>query len=219
MQSSAKRIPQEHLFIAGPAGRIETIVEHPAVFPADGVSEGARGIALVCHPHPLFGGTLTNKVVTALARAFVELGYIALRPNFRGVGKSEGVHDHGEGETEDMLAVIGYAKDRFGELPIALAGFSFGGHVQTRVAQRVAPERMVLVGTAAGDLGERKYATPAVPAGTIVIHGEYDETVPLARVLDWARPQELPVIVIPGADHFFHRRLHVIRNIVKGTWH
>jgi len=213
------RTPHEHVFVAGPAGRIETAIEHPAVFPADGVSEGARGLALVCHPHPLFGGTHTNKVVTTLSRTFVELGYIALRPNFRGVGRSDGAHDHGDGETEDMQAVIAYARERFGELPLALAGFSFGSYVQTRVAQREAPERMVLVGTAAGDLGERRYATPAVPPGTIVIHGERDETVPLARVLDWARPQELPVIVIPGADHFFHRRLHVIRDIVKGSWH
>jgi uncharacterized protein len=213
------RPPQEHLFVAGPAGKIETVIEHPAVFPADGVSEGARGLALVCHPHPLFGGTLTNKVVATLARAFVELGYIAVRPNFRGAGKSEGVHDHGRGETEDMLAVIDYTRNRFGGLPLALAGFSFGGYVQTRVAQRATPERMVLVGTAAGDLGDRKYDTPPVPEGTLVIHGELDETVPLARVLDWARPQELPVIVIPGADHFFHRRLNIIRNIVKGSWH
>ncbi len=212
------RPAQEHVFVAGPAGRIETVVEHPAVFPADGVSEGIRGIALVCHPHPLFGGTLTNKVVVTLARAFVELGYVAIRPNFRGVGKSEGTHDHGEGETEDMLAVIAYAKGRFGEVPLALVGFSFGSYVQSRVAQRVPPERMVLVGTAAGDLGERQYTTPNVPGDTIVIHGEVDETVPLARVLDWARPQELPVIVIPGADHFFHRRLHILRNIVKGNW-
>jgi len=211
------RPPLERVLVAGPAGSIETVIEHPAVFPADGVSEGARGTALVCHPHPLFGGTLDNKVVATLARAFVELGYVALRPNFRGVGKSEGAHDRGEGETEDMLALVAYARSRFGELPLALAGFSFGGYVQTRVAQRTVPERMVLVGVAAGDLGERRYETPNVPAETLVIHGELDETVPLARVLDWARPQELPVVVIPGADHFFHRRLHVIRSVVKRT--
>ena len=219
MQSALRRKTEEHVFVAGPAGRIETVVEHPSVFPADGVSEGVRGIALVCHPHPLFGGTLTNKVVATLARAFVELGYVAIRPNFRGVGKSEGEHDHGVGETEDMLALIGYARDRFGERPLALAGFSFGAHVQTRVAQRVTPERMVLVGTATGDLGTRKYDTPPVPPDTIVIHGEVDETVPLARVFDWARPQDLPVTVIPGADHFFHRRLNTLRSIVKGSWH
>ncbi|MCL4799885.1 MAG: alpha/beta fold hydrolase [Burkholderiales bacterium] len=213
------RPPQERALVAGPAGTIETAIEHPAVFPADGVSEGVRGIALVCHPHPLFGGTMDNKVVTTLARAFVELGCVALRPNFRGVGASEGAHDHGEGETEDMLAVIGYARERFGEAPLALAGFSFGGYVQTRVAQRAPPERMVLVGVAAGDLGERSYDTPDAPAGTLVIHGELDETVPLARVLDWARPQDLPVVVIPGADHFFHRRLHHIRDQVKRAWH
>lgn len=213
------RPAQERVLVAGPAGKIETAIEHPAVFPADGVSEGVRGIALVCHPHPLFGGTKDNKVVTTLARAFVELGCVALRPNFRGVGASEGAHDHGAGETEDMLALIGYARERFGEAPLALAGFSFGGYVQTRVAQRAAPSRMVLVGVAAGDLGERSYDTPPVPAGTLVIHGERDETVPLPRVLDWARPQDLPVVVIPGADHFFHRRLHHIRELVRRTWH
>ncbi|MCZ7565809.1 MAG: alpha/beta hydrolase [Burkholderiales bacterium] len=213
------RPAQERVLVAGPAGKIETAIEHPAVFPADGVSEGVRGIALVCHPHPLFGGTKDNKVVTTLARAFVELGCVALRPNFRGVGASEGAHDHGAGETEDMLALIGYAHERFGEAPLALAGFSFGGYVQTRVAQRAAPSRMVLVGVAAGDLGERSYDTPPVPAGTLVIHGERDETVPLPRVLDWARPQDLPVVVIPGADHFFHRRLHHIRELVRRTWH
>lgn len=212
------RPAQERVLVAGPAGTIETLIEHPAVFPADGVAEGARGIALVCHPHPLFGGTAENKVVTTLARAFVELGHVALRPNFRGVGRSEGTHDHGAGETDDMVAVIAYARDRFGELPLALAGFSFGGYVQTRVAQRVAPERMVLVGLAAGDLGERSYRTPHAPPATLVIHGERDETVPLPRVLDWARPQELPVVVIPGADHFFHRRLHLIRDLVKRAW-
>ncbi len=213
------RRPQERVLVAGPAGGIETVIEHPAVFPADGVSAGVRGIALACHPHPLFGGTLDNKVVVTLAHALVDLGYAALRPNFRGVGRSEGTHDRGEGETDDMVAVLGYARERFGELPVALAGYSFGAYVQTRVAQRVAPERMVLVGVAAGDLGDRRYETPSVPAGTLVIHGELDETVPLARVLDWARPQGLPVVVIPGADHFFHRRLHLIRGIVKQAWH
>jgi len=195
----------ERVLIDGAAGKIETVVDRP--------SEAARGAALVAHPHPLYGGTLDNKVVQTLAKTFVELGYIALRPNFRGVGASGGEHDEGAGETEDMLRVAAYAKETFGALPLILAGFSFGAAVQTQVARRVTPHRVVLVGVAVG-----RFPSESVPADTIVIHGERDETVPLAKVLDWARPQELPVVVIPGADHFFHLRLSVIKNIVKGSW-
>jgi alpha/beta superfamily hydrolase len=196
----------ERIFITGGAGRIETVVDRP---------EGAaRGLALVAHPHPLYGGTLDNKVVQALARAFVELGYVALRPNFRGVGASEGAHDEGRGETEDLLRVLDHAKKELGDsLPVVLAGFSFGAAVQTQVARRTSPERVVLVGVAVG-----RFPSETVPAGTIVIHGEVDETIPLSKVLDWARPQELPVVVVPGADHFFHLRLHLIKNIVKSSW-
>jgi alpha/beta superfamily hydrolase len=177
---------------------MEVVIDHPAETPAP------RGLALVAHPHPLFGGTLDNKVAQTLARTYTELGYIAIRPNFRGVGASEGEHDHGDGETDDLVRIAGWAQERFGALPIALAGFSFGAYVQTRVAPRIKAERLVLVG---------------VPADTIVIHGELDETAPLANALDWARPQDLPVVVVPGADHFFHRRLHILRAIIKGQWH
>jgi len=195
----------ERVFIDGAAGRIETFIERPA--------GATRGAALVAHPHPLYGGTLDNKVVQTLARTFLELGYVALRPNFRGVGASEGVHDEGRGETEDLLRVAAYAKENFGDLPLVLAGFSFGAAVQTQVAQRTSPHRVVLVGVAVG-----RFPSEAVPSDSIVIHGERDETVALAKVLDWARPQELPVVVIPGADHFFHLRLSLIKNIVKGSW-
>lgn len=206
----------ETVFIDGPAGPIELIVDNPGA---------PRGIALVCHPHPLFGGTNTNKVTQTLARTFAALGYVALRPNFRGVGQSTGTHDDGRGECADMLAVIDEAKRRFGDLPVALAGFSFGAYVQTRVAQALAEanhpaQRLVLVGTAAGHVeGARQYAAKAVAADTIVIHGAADTTVPLANVLAWAEPLELPVTVIAGADHFFHRRLHLIRDIVTRAWH
>ena len=195
----------ERIFIEGGAGRIETVVDRPEA--------ALRGAALIAHPHPLYGGTLDNKVVQTLAKTFVELGYVSLRPNFRGVGASEGEHDEGNGETEDLLRVAAYAKEKFGDLPLVLAGYSFGGFVQTRVAKRIKPERMVLVGLAAG-----RFNCEPVPADSIVIHGEQDETVPLAKVLDWARPQEIPVIVIPGADHFFHLRLHIIKNILTGAW-
>jgi len=187
--------------IAGPAGVLECAVDEP---------EGApRGVALIAHPHPLFGGTLDNKVVQTLARAFVELGYGAWRPNFRGVGASEGRHDEGRGEVEDLAAVIAFTKSR---KPV-LAGFSFGAAMQAKLAQSVPPERMVLVG-----LAVTKWDVPRVPADTLLVHGENDDTVPLSAVLGWARPQELPVIVVPGADHFFHRRLNILRAIVRNNW-
>lgn len=203
------------MHLAGPAGIIETRIESPAE---------PRGIALVCHPHPLFGGSNTNKVVHTLASTFVRLGYAAVRPNFRGVGESGGQHDEGRGETEDMLIVLDEARRIFGELPIVLAGFSFGAYVQTRVADALAEsgqpaQRLVLVGTAAGHVeGARRYATRAVARDTLVIHGSADTTVPLDNVLAWAEPLELPVVVIPGADHFFHRRLHIIRDIILCAW-
>jgi alpha/beta superfamily hydrolase len=185
-------------FIAGPAGRIECAVDGPESSPI--------GIALVAHPHPLFGGTLDNKVVQTLARAFVELGYETWRPNFRGVGETEGTHDEGRGELEDLAAIVAHLKPP----RLALAGFSFGAGVQVMLAQRVKAERLVLVG-----LAVTRFQLPSVQKGTLLIHGEHDETVPLGTVLDWARPQELPVVVIPGADHFFHRRLNILRELVR----
>ena len=197
----------ERVLVDGPAGAIETVFDTPAGAPA--------GIALVAHPHPLFGGTLDNKVAQTLARAFVELGYVAVRPNFRGVGQSAGAHDDGNGETDDLVAVIHAARRRLNlaEAPLVLAGFSFGSLVQSRVALRVAAQRIVFVGTAV----TRGRVEP-VPADSIVIHGEKDDVAPLDLVLRWAEPQELPVTVIAGADHFFHRRLHIIRNIIKAAW-
>ena len=187
--------------IAGPAGKIECAVDEP--------QGAARGLALVAHPHPLFGGTLDNKVVQTLARAFVDLGYSAWRPNFRGVGASEGRHDEGRGEVEDLAAVLEFTKT----VKPVLAGFSFGAAMQTKLAQTVAPERMVLVG-----LAVNKFPAPPVPADTLLSHGEKDDTVPLASVLDWALKQDLPVIVVPGADHFFHKRLNLLRAIVTNNW-
>lgn len=210
----------EQVLLEGTGGRIEVLVD------ALGAPDTPRGIALIAHPHPLFGGTADNKVVTTLAKTLRGLGYVTLRPQFRGVGLSEGAHDHGESETLDLLRVHEYAQQRFGDgtLPTVLAGFSFGAYVVTRLArlltERGTPaERLVLVGTAAGYIeGARTYQTEAVAPDTIVIHGSADETVPLAHVLAWAEPLELPVSVIPGADHFFHRKLHIIRNIIHDAW-
>lgn len=200
-------IRNERRLIDGPAGRIELAVDAPEGVPA--------GIAYIGHPHPLYGGTLENKVAATLARAFATLGWLAVRPNFRGVGASEGSHDHGKGETEDFLHVIDTAGQWLdidtGSLPRALAGFSFGSFVAAQAAARLAPpaSHLILVGAAAG-----KWPLPAVPAGTLVIHGELDQTIPLADVFEWARPQDLPVVVMPGADHFFHRRLSTLKRLV-----
>jgi alpha/beta superfamily hydrolase len=200
----------EKFTLAGGAGSMECVLDLPA--------EPPRGVALVAHPHPLYGGTMDNKVAQTLARTFVGLGYVAVRFNFRGVGASEGVHDEGRGEADDMAIVLEQMRARFPGLPVALGGFSFGTFVASQLQHRLIAggqpaERLVLVGSAAG-----KWAMPAVPADSILIHGELDDTIPLSAVLDWARPQDIPVIVIPGADHFFHRKLGHIKNLVTQLW-
>jgi alpha/beta superfamily hydrolase len=200
----------EKFTLTGGAGSMECVLDIPNTAP--------RGIALVAHPHPLYGGTMDNKVAVSLARTFVALGYVAARFNFRGVGSSEGAHAEGIGETDDMLVMYEHMVARYPGLPVALSGFSFGTFVQARLQQRLSAEgrpaeRLVLVGTAAG-----KWPVPEVPADTILIHGEIDDTITLTQVLDWARPQDIPVIVIPGADHFFHRKLGHIKNLVIQLW-
>jgi uncharacterized protein len=197
--------------ITGAAGSLECALDLPAQEP--------RGLALVAHPHPLYGGTMDNKIAQTLVRAFVALDYASVRMNFRGVGKSEGEHDAGRGETDDMALLLAHMQQQYPNLPVALAGFSFGTFVQAQLQQRLIAEgrpaeRLVLVGTAAG-----KWAMPEVPANTILIHGELDDTITLSAVFDWARPQDLPVIVVPGADHFFHRKLQPIKNFVVELWH
>ncbi len=194
--------------IAGAAGRISTAYDAPRDAP--------RGIAVLAHPHPLYGGTRDNKVVQTIARALVAQGYACWRPDFRGVGESDGAHDDGNGETEDLLAVVAHARASAGaDLPLVLGGFSFGSFVQTRVARRLADEghpagRLILVGVAAS-----RFEVEAVPAESLVIHGEEDDVVPLAAVLDWARPLDLPVVVVPGSGHFFHGRLGLLKRLVQ----
>src|SRR6185437_8131474 len=196
----------EHVTVNGPAGAIEVVRNVPG--PA------LRGIALICHPHPLQAGTLDNKVVQTLAKTFFALNYAAVRFNFRGVGQSAGTFDEGVGETDDALTVLSDARARFGEsLPIALAGFSFGSYVQTRVAERVRAERLVLVAAAV-----KRFPVQNVAPDTIVIHGEEDDVVPLADVFAWARPQQLPIVVFPGCGHFFHGRLPQLARIVTALW-
>ncbi len=197
-------------YLTGHAGKMECLLDLP---------EGApTGIALVAHPHPLYGGTMENKVAQTLARTFVSLGYATARFNFRGVGESEGVHDDGRGEVDDMALMMAHMQEQYPGLPVALSGFSFGTFVQAQLQQRLIAEgrpaeRLVLVGTAAG-----KWAMPEVPQDTILIHGELDDTITLQQVFDWARPLDIPVVVIPGADHFFHRKLGHIKNLITQLW-
>jgi alpha/beta superfamily hydrolase len=191
----------ERVVIDGAAGAIQTDINDPG--------GERRGVALIAHPNPVQGGTKDNKVVTTLAKAFFNLGYVAVRPNFRGVGESAGVHDQGIGETDDLLEVAAYLRKRFDEPAFILAGFSFGSFVQTRVAKQLTPSRMVLVGPAVN-----RFPTETVPPDTLVIHGEVDDVVPLHAVFDWARPQQLPIVVVPGGEHFFHGRLNLLAQIV-----
>lgn len=197
-----KPAAQQRASFEGPAGRIEIAINDPG--------DARRGVALLAHPHPLYGGTLDNKVVQTLAKAFVALGYCALRLNFRGVGASEGVFDEGRGEIEDFLALAAYARRSYGETEVALGGFSFGGFVAASVAAQLAPRHLVLAGPAVN-----RFAVGAVPHGTLVVHGEDDDVVPLKDVFDWARPQQLPIVVFPGAGHFFHGNLVTLQRLIE----
>lgn len=199
----------ERLTFTGAEGAIEVLRDAPAA------GAPARGVAVIAHPHPLFGGTMDNKVVQTLARAFVACGWTAVRFNFRGVGGTAGVYDEGRGELQDTLAVVQQAAPAG---PLALAGFSFGAFVASHALARLWGERQVeraiLVGTAAS-----RFDVAPVPAeaqlSTLVIHGEHDETVPLTAVMDWARPQQLPVTVVPGGGHFFHGQLPLLKDLAS----
>ena len=200
------------LQIAGPAGALQCAIDLP---PAGTL---LRGNALLCHPHPLHGGSMDNKVVITLARAFLQLGYRVMRFNFRGAGGSAGHWDEGRGEIDDALAAAAHLRQAYPGLPLALGGFSFGGYVAAQVADRLAAsdpvQRLVLVGPAVS-----RFTLPLrVAADTLVIHGESDEVVPLSATLDWARPQVLPVIVLPGVGHFFHGQLALLKSQVLQAW-
>jgi alpha/beta superfamily hydrolase len=204
--------------IPGPVGTIDCALDVPPSGQPD-------AIAVIAHPHPLFGGTRDNKVVQTIARALLQLGCACWRPNFRGIGGTQGEFDEGRGETDDILAVVARAAEDEsvrhlpGPVRLFLAGFSFGSYVQAQAARRLAqaggPDAgvvlapMILVGTAAS-----RFEVPSVAPDTILIHGEADDVVPLASVMDWARPQGLPVIVLPGAGHFFHGRLTQVKSLI-----
>ena len=193
----------------GPVGPLEVAVDAPAADVAP------RGLAVLCHPHPLHGGTLDNKVVQTLARAVVHAGWQCVRLNYRGVGRSAGAWDGGPGETDDAQCIVTHFRQA-GQ-PLLLAGFSFGGHVAACLAQRLAEQgiparRLILIGPATAN-----FPVPPVAPDTLVVHGEVDEVVPLQATLDWARPQALPVVVVPGVGHFFHGQLPLLKSLV-GRW-
>ena len=201
----------EKFSVTGSAGNLEGNVHMP--------EEITCGIAVVAHPLPTMGGTMDNKVVVTLAKTFAELGCVALRFNFRGVGAREGEFTGGDGEEQDMIDVVRFAPEQFGEeLPLILSGFSFGGYVAARTAQQVHPQHLILAAPAVGRFAPStglRTGMPAVSPNTLVIHGEHDDVVPLSDALEWARPQHLPIVVLPQAEHFFHGRLTQLRDIVK----
>jgi alpha/beta superfamily hydrolase len=204
--------------IQGAAGNIEV---------ASSLPEGVRGVAVIAHPHPLYGGTMDNKVVSTLAKATLDARLATFRFNFRGVGATEGVHDHGAGETGDMLRVIEHARAAHAEGPLLLAGFSFGGAIATRASGTADFQQLVLIAPGfrriteqgmgeAPDPDDPKLGAPGrhTTANTLVVHGDLDETVPLSDSIAWATPREVAVAVVPGGEHFFHRKLHILREIV-----
>lgn len=190
----------------GPCGVLEGLIDAP--------SGPSKGVAVIAHPHPLRGGTMSNKVVQTMARAFAQQGWTAVRFNYRGVEDSAGVYDEGRGELDDMLAVVEQTAPTG---PLCLGGFSFGAFVTSHALARLSAQReidkVVLVGTAAGNFDVAPIA-PDHHSKTLVIHGELDDTIPLAAVMEWAKPQVLPVTVVPGGGHFFHGQLPLLKYLV-----
>jgi len=203
----------ERITLGGPAGGLEALVEVPTLDPASDSAATAR-FGVVCHPHPLYGGALDNKVVYTLARAFVELGVPAIRFNFRGVGHSAGSYDDGRGETEDVLAVIAYGRERWPDAALWLAGFSFGGAVAVRAAAQARPERLVTVAPGITRVPMEGIDSPACP--WLIVQGDADDVIDPAAVRDWAaRQSTAPAMrVLPGTGHFFHGRLPELRQAV-----
>ncbi len=196
---------ETHLFLQGPAGQVEAIRGEPTEEPI-----GAWGI--VCHPHPLFGGTMHNKVVTTLVKTFQYLGLDTVRFNFRGVGKSEGTFDNGEGELNDLLAVIDWVRQSHPHRDIWLAGFSFGAYIAAKAATQVSPKKLVTVAPPVQHFPMQ--TLPPITCPWVLVQGELDEVVPPAAVFAWAESRDpKPVILrFPQATHFFHGQLGELRS-------
>jgi alpha/beta superfamily hydrolase len=198
--------PPARRSIEGPAGAIETAIDDPGT--------SSEFYAIVCHPHPLFGGTMQNKVVTSMARAFRDCGIPSVRFNFRGVGASAGTHDEGRGETLDAEAVDAWAAERWPGRRLIAAGFSFGAYVAARLAERRGAARLILVAPPVERCDFGALGKPGCP--WLVVQGDADEVVDPQAVLRWARGLLPPprVAVLPGVGHFFHGRLNELRDLV-----
>jgi len=207
------RPPRQHpLRIAGPAGTLELLLEDPRADPADHAPP--PGFAVVCHPHPLYGGTMTNKVVHMLARSLQERGLATLRFNYRGVGQSEGSYDEGLGETADALAVIAWGRERWPQAPLTLAGFSFGSMVALGAAAVADPVWLITVAPAVANPAYGSISQPRCP--WLIIQGESDELVDYHAVIEFAGRFSPPpaVRLFPGVDHFFNGHMPQLRDAV-----
>lgn len=195
-------------FLDGPAGKLETVIGVPQSIP--------QGIAVIAHPHPQHGGTMDNKVVQTIFTTLLDLEFITVKFNFRGVEQSEGSYGHGIGEIEDVIAVVDAIRDQFKKQvmnkPLLLAGFSFGGAVQLHVAHKLNPQYLILVAPSVINL-----QAPEVPETThyaLIIQGDKDNIVLPETILAWATPRSQPVVFIPGAEHFFHGKLSILKQII-----
>lgn len=197
----------ENLFIDGPAGRLEAILERPA-------SAAVVGAVVVCHPHPQHGGTMHNKVAHTLARAFLRMGYAALRFNFRGTEASEGEFDDGNGELHDALAAIAWMRDRYPKGPLWIAGFSFGAAIAVKAAVRTELDGLISVAPAISRFASGMQTQPQCP--WLIIQGDEDELVPVDDTVAWVDGLEPgpELLIIPGGEHFFHGRLLDLRESV-----
>lgn len=207
MTAEMMRPLTETLTIAGPAGALEALVDTPP-------QAGTRHVGVVCHPHPQYGGAMTNKVAHMLARSFNEAGAPAVRFNFRGVGASAGVYDEGEGETDDALAALDYSSSRWPGAQLWLAGFSFGGAIAVRAASQRDVSRLVTVAPAIQRIAVDSARLPRCP--WLLVQGDQDELVDPREVQQWAAALSPgpEVRMLPGVDHFFHGRLNALRDVV-----
>jgi alpha/beta superfamily hydrolase len=205
--SPSTRPDSQRLTIAGPAGNLEALLDTPA-------NADSSRVAVVCHPHPVYGGTMTNKVVHMLAKSFNECGAPAVRFNYRGVGASDGAYDQGNGETEDAIAVFDWAAQRWPGARIWLCGFSFGGAVAIRAALARAASGLVTVAPAVRRVHVPTAQLPACP--WLLVQGDRDELVDAADIQRWAQDLATPpeLRLLPGVDHFFHGRLNELRDVV-----
>jgi alpha/beta superfamily hydrolase len=193
-------------FVHGPVGKLQVLEEVPDREPA--------AVAVICHPHPLHGGALSNKVVHQLAKTFVELGAVGIRFNFRGVEQSEGHYDEGRGEVEDLIAMVEWATDRWPGLPLWLGGFSFGGFIAVKGAHAVDPDWLVTVAPAVNYFPEVEL--PFVDVPWLLVHGEADDVVPFEHVEEWlvTLDRQPKLAVLPDVGHFFHGRLNDLKQVI-----